>query len=335
MTPLPRLTSARPASNCGFTSTTMSAPGRARSPASTGATVTSEMKDRSATRTSKGLTPDVVGHQGPDVGPLPHLDPRSRHGATGRAGRDPRPRPRPSRPPRRKRQSVKPPVDAPASRQRRPATSTAKRSSAASSFSPPRDTKRAANRCRARRRGRTRPPGGPLCRPVTRPPGPHACSTRSRALFPGGGQTPPHQLGVEPAAHPRSESGAARLLGRPSCRSSRRCLLAAVLVALVFLAGPSCGALLPGPSSSGLLGRAAWPRSSWRAGVAPTAADAWPGSRPPSWRQIVHVGEAELLSCCRTSPAHRVDERFGAVPAGLHQVLDPVLGPVTLEPPPP
>ncbi len=37
---------------------------------------------------------------------------------------------------------MNPPVDAPASRQRRPDTSTAKRSRAASSFCPPRDTKR-------------------------------------------------------------------------------------------------------------------------------------------------------------------------------------------------
>src|SRR5829696_4822636 len=44
--------------------------------------------------------------------------------------------------PRWRRQSVKPPVEAPASRARRPATGTGKRSSAASSFSPPRPTKR-------------------------------------------------------------------------------------------------------------------------------------------------------------------------------------------------
>ena len=53
-------------------------------------------------------------------------------------------RDRRARAPRCSRQSVKPPVDAPTSRQRRPRTSTANASSAAASFTPPRDTNCAA-----------------------------------------------------------------------------------------------------------------------------------------------------------------------------------------------
>ena len=72
MTPLPRSASSLPASNCGFTRSTSSAPGRA-SESSGSATVRNEMKDRSAT-TSVEAAAEVVAAQAAQVGPFPHGD---------------------------------------------------------------------------------------------------------------------------------------------------------------------------------------------------------------------------------------------------------------------
>ena len=75
-TPLPRDTSARPASNCGLISTTTSAPEAARSPRRAGADRRREMNDRSATTTWNGLAAEVVERDAADVGALQRTDPR-------------------------------------------------------------------------------------------------------------------------------------------------------------------------------------------------------------------------------------------------------------------
>src|SRR5215207_2709686 len=130
---------ARPASNCGFTSSTRS-PSGAVQRASAGATVTSEMNERSATVRSTA-PPRSLGSRWRTLA-------RSRTVTRGSSRSDQASWPRPTSTastctaPAWRRQSVKPPVEAPASRARRPRASTSKRSSAAASFSPPRDTKR-------------------------------------------------------------------------------------------------------------------------------------------------------------------------------------------------
>ena len=73
MTPRPRATSTRPASNCGLTSSTIGDPGW-HSATSTGMTVTSEMNERSATRTSAG-PPISLRCRRLDVGSLEHGHP--------------------------------------------------------------------------------------------------------------------------------------------------------------------------------------------------------------------------------------------------------------------
>ena len=115
---------ARPASNCGLTSSTIGDPGW-HSDTSTGMTTISEMNDRSATTRSTS-PPIVSGGGGTDVEALEHddawvvADPRVQL-AVADVERDHR------RAPRCSRQSVKPPVDAPASSAASPATSMSKR----------------------------------------------------------------------------------------------------------------------------------------------------------------------------------------------------------------
>ena len=115
MTPRPRDASSRPASNCGFTSSTRSAPGRAEA-SSASATVRREMNDRSATTTSAGGS--RLRGRGRSCAPAPR---RARRRAAARAaGRTRRRRRRPRRLLAGAAQSVNPPVDAPASSTRRP-----------------------------------------------------------------------------------------------------------------------------------------------------------------------------------------------------------------------
>ena len=136
----PRRTWLRPASNCGLISNTASAPSAA-TPASAGATSRREMNDRSATTRSTG-SPTSARVRWRALR-------RSRTVTRGSLRSDQASWPVPTSTatteaaPCCRRQSVNPPVEAPASSARRPATSTANRSSAATSFSPPRETKRA------------------------------------------------------------------------------------------------------------------------------------------------------------------------------------------------
>ncbi len=73
MTPLPRSTSALPASNCGLTSST-SSPCGVHAAISCGSTRMIEMNDRSAT-TRSTAPPMAVGGQVADVKPLEHGHP--------------------------------------------------------------------------------------------------------------------------------------------------------------------------------------------------------------------------------------------------------------------
>ena len=114
-----------PTSNCGFTMGTISASADAQD-VSAGSTVASEMNDRSATTRSTG-PPIAVGGQFADVGALQHDHPRVGCAVTTPAGRSRRRPRRPRAAPRSSRTSVKPPVEAPASRQRRPSTRQAER----------------------------------------------------------------------------------------------------------------------------------------------------------------------------------------------------------------
>ena len=122
-------------------------PGRAHA-SRAGSTVRSEMNDRSATTTSTG--PPIAAASRWRTLVRSRLStrgsPRSRSWSwpcpTSTATTDAAPR--------WSTQSVKPPVEAPASSTRRPATSTAKVASAASSFSPPRLTNRGPGRARHR-----------------------------------------------------------------------------------------------------------------------------------------------------------------------------------------
>ena len=165
ITPRPRDASSRPASNCGFTRSTRSAPGAA-SASTGGSTVRREMNDRSATTRSAGVA-EVAGRQVADVGALADLDagvgaqPLVQLAVADVDGHH------------RGRAPLEEAVGEPAGRRaevegaaaldRRPRTA----SSAASSFSPPRPTNRgpgpehAGSARRARR-------GGPPCRPARR-----------------------------------------------------------------------------------------------------------------------------------------------------------------------
>ena len=140
-TPRPRLTATWPTSNCGLTRTTRSAPGAARA-TSVGTTAVREMNDEVGHDEPERFV-SVAGVQAPHVRPLADSRRADRHAGADGVVRSRR-RPPSHRPlPVWRRQSVKPPVDAPASRQRRSTTTTGKRSSAAASLSPPRETKQA------------------------------------------------------------------------------------------------------------------------------------------------------------------------------------------------
>ncbi len=135
--PLP--TRSLPTSNCGLTISARSA-SAAHTDSTASSTRTREMNDRSPTTTSTGSADERRGRaHGCSCGRGPA--PARPGGWPRRAGRSRR-RPRPPRPRRaRSSTSVKPPVDAPASRQRRPATSKPcgpKAASAPVSLCPPR-----------------------------------------------------------------------------------------------------------------------------------------------------------------------------------------------------
>ena len=85
------------------------------------APASSEMNDRSPTTRSTGSA-DQLGGQVADVGPVVHHDPVVAAAAARPAGRSPTSTATTSRAPARSSTSVNPPVDAPASRQRRPST---------------------------------------------------------------------------------------------------------------------------------------------------------------------------------------------------------------------
>src|SRR5581483_3434633 len=139
MTPRAFAASRRLASNCGFTSSTRSAPGAAHA-SSAAATVRSEMKERSATTTSTAPPIDAMSR----LRTLVRSRRSTRSSRVSRSWSCPCPTSTAitCRAPRWSRQSVNPPVDAPASSARRPVTSMPKCSSAASSLSPPRLTNR-------------------------------------------------------------------------------------------------------------------------------------------------------------------------------------------------
>ncbi len=191
--------------------------------ASAGATVTSEMNDRSATATSAGP---------PGSASTWRRLVRSRTTTRGSSRRRqaswpcPTSRATTSRAPRWSRQSVKPPVEAPASSARAPATSRSHATSAASSFSPPRDTNRAG--------GAVHDHGLVGCDLAGDRSGGRAADghqpglDRGDGLRPTGQQPAAHQLGVESPTQ-----GALRTPGRRD-RSSR--LLAAAFFAARFAA---------------------------------------------------------------------------------------------------
>ena len=117
---MPREASARPASNWGFTSTTRSAPGRASGPARTGATAVERDEGEVGRHAGRpGGRPAMLGREGTrTLVRSRHHDPGIGRAAWRRAGRSRRRRRRRAAAPRWRRQSVKPPVDAPASRAR-------------------------------------------------------------------------------------------------------------------------------------------------------------------------------------------------------------------------
>ena len=166
--------------------------------ASAGATVSSEMKERSATTRSTGAA-DVGRLEVADVGALQHRDPRvgaqrPRELAAADVDRDhlrpPRLQEAVGEPAGRRAGVERPaPVDAP------PRTP----SSAAASLSPPRDTKRGPSPVdRDRLAGSTRRAGDVGAAARRRAP---ARRRSPRPPAPAGEQAPAHQLGVEPSPH--------------------------------------------------------------------------------------------------------------------------------------
>ena len=201
-TPRPRETSARPASNWGLTRRRRSAPGAIVGSHSTGTTRTNEMKERSAVTTSRGVhEPPAPSRASPDnVRMFVRSSTRTRGSARNLGSSCPWPTSRATTDaaPCWSRQSVNPPVEAPTSRARRRVTSTAKRLSAASSFSPPRPTKRG--------RGPREDDRFAGCDEAGRLVGDRTADQdrsgldRGLGLLAAGSEPPPHQLMVEPSA---------------------------------------------------------------------------------------------------------------------------------------
>ncbi len=137
VTTTPPGTSPRPASNCGFTRATMCPPG-SRQAAIGPSTRPREMNETSTTARA-ARSPSTAGSR---WRALTRSWTTTRRSAASAAASWPRPTSTAwtRAAPRWSRASVKPPVDAPASRQTRPRGSTPNASSAPASFSPPRET---------------------------------------------------------------------------------------------------------------------------------------------------------------------------------------------------
>ena len=198
---------------------------RARSSAiSASSTRVSEMNDRSATTAS--TTPADRRRCGvADVEPLEHDDPwiAAQPGVQLTVADVERDH---LRAPRCSRQSVNPPVDAPASRTRSPVTSTANGSRAASSFSPPRLTNRGGGPCSSTASPAwTKPAGLVGQRPLTstRPSLDRARRPRRHGWPPAGGAPARRRAvaagrhGAQPERRERSRGG-----GRPTAQVGRR-----------------------------------------------------------------------------------------------------------------
>ena len=144
--PLP--TRSLPTSNCGFTISTRSPSSRGHADqrlAAPGQRDERQVADHQVDRAA-----DQLGGQLADVGPVVHRAPARRTAAARPAGRSPTSTATTSRAPARSSTSVNPPVEAPASRQRRPAT-----------ISPAARTPPARRRACARRGRRSRAGPGP------------------------------------------------------------------------------------------------------------------------------------------------------------------------------
>ena len=227
-----------------------------------------------------GRAADVAGRRG--AGRWCARGPSTRGSARSRSWSWPcrRRRRPPARAPRWSRQSVKPPVDAPASRHAPPGHVDAEASSAASSFSPPRPTKRgggpserrSARRRATRRAGLSRrraadgdPAGG------DRRPGP-----RSR-LAPGPAGPARRRAGAGRACVSRRPSWPAAFLRRAPSSPAR--FLAGAFLAAAFLAG-------------GLLGwRPSWPAAFLAAAfLAAGGRGRWPhGAGAGAGQQLLHL----------------------------------------------
>ena len=192
---------------------------------------------------------------------------------------------------------MNPPVDAPRSIARRPSTSTANRSRAASSFSPPRPTKRGggpwttmglAGRDEARRlRGRGAVDGDPPGVDV------RLCLAAAR------GEAPPHQLGVE--ATP--DQGATPASWRP----------------WPSWPGPSW----PGPSCAGafLAGGLAHRGAFWAAARTGLEAEATrPAMRASALSRSALLTRPRLVICCLTSRRTASSELLAVLAAAVDQV---------------
>ncbi len=214
--------------------------------------------------------------------------------------------------PRCRRQSVKPPVDAPASRQRRPATGTANCSIAASSFSPPRETNRGRGPAHHDRLAAVDHPGrrsrrGAADRHV---PG----RDRLDGHPPTGDEPTPDELGVEPTPH-RATRPISGTSSRPSPTSwSSSVLLGRLLRGLLGASGAFFG------RSRGLLRL-----------LLPAGGADEPGLEAG---EVVLRRDAHRLHLTLDLAPHDVEHLVGPLPALVDEIVDEalhlVLGELTL-----
>ena len=222
------------------------------------------MNDRSATTRSTG-SPTIAGSRSRtfvrSTTAHPRIAARAARGAGRSRRRPPRPRPRP----RCSRQSVKPPVEAPASsdppaRRRRRRSGRARRRA-----SPPRPTHPPRARALDRRSARPGSPAGPPWRPARRRPSP------ARRRCPAGpaaarGEPPPDQLGVEASSGAVGQSAVGHRTRRALSSSAGGRFLAGAFLAGAFFCRRLLlrGRLL----RRGLLGRAVFLAAAFFAGAA-------------------------------------------------------------------
>ena len=166
-TPFPRVTSARPASNCGFTSTTRSPPGADQADQGGGDRPQRDEREIGGEQVDRAGVAEQFRPGGADVDPLEHLDPR----VGRRAARSSCPWPTSTATtldaPRWSRQSMNPPVEAPASRTP-PARDVERRTAPVRRRASPRRARRTGAPVRARPRGRPATRAGTACRPGRR-----------------------------------------------------------------------------------------------------------------------------------------------------------------------